>query len=270
MRHIRLFELQDQQWFPSTLRASITDFISYAGQAWADGYRDFATRLHVAMARCGEHRLLDLCAGNGGPSLAIARLLREEHDYEVDLVLTDFRPNVGGWEQARKSSRRDFEFVSSPVDATRVPADAQGFRLMCNAFHHFRPEQAQAILRDAVAQRRGIALFENFDPDPLGVVQPFVITAMMFALAPFVRPFQWRRMLYTYVLPLAPASLLWDGLVSWLRIYSDVDLRELVASIDVGDAACQYEWEIGRGRVPKSPLRSIHFIGTPRQLSRPA
>lgn len=263
MRHIHLFELEDQRWFPATLRAAITDFLGFTGTRMPDTYRDFAARLQVAMARCGEHRLLDLCAGSGAPSRAIARLMSEEHGYEVDLVLTDLYPSVGAWTHERESSRDDFAFVSEPVDATRVAPETAGFRLLCNGFHHFRPGQAREILRDAVAQRRGVAVFEAFDPGPLGLMQPFVLMTMMLVLAPFVRPFRWWSLLYTYVLPLAPASLLWDGLVSWLRIYSATQLRELVGSVVASGDASDYEWEIGRGRIPMSPLRSIHLIGTP-------
>jgi hypothetical protein len=214
------------------------------------------------MARCGEHRLLDLCAGSGGPSRAIARLLREEHGYDVDLVLTDLYPNVGAWKHMRTSSRDDFAYVSEPVDASRVAPGTTGFRLLCNGFHHFRPEQAQAILRDAVAQRRGIALFETIDPGPLGVAQPLVLVAMMFLLTPFVRPFQWWRLLYTYVVPAVPLCLLWDAVVSWLRIYSTDDLRELTTAIDPESS---YDWEIGRGRTPGVPIKNTFLIGTPRQ-----
>ena len=46
------------------------------------------------------------------------------------------------------------------MSATAVPARLSGFRTMFTSFHHFKPEQAQAILADAVRNRCGIGIFE--------------------------------------------------------------------------------------------------------------
>src|ERR1700733_13082438 len=104
MRHIHLFELEDQSWFPGPLRESITDFLSFVGELTRGAYRDFALRLRHAMAACGERPLVDLCSGGGGPSRAIARMLREEGGYPVDLVLTDLYPNVARWQRLNDAS----------------------------------------------------------------------------------------------------------------------------------------------------------------------
>jgi hypothetical protein len=108
----------------------------------------------------------------------------------------------------------------------------------------------------------GIAVFEAIDPGPLGAMQPFVLLAMMLGLTPFVRPLRWSRLFYTYLVPAVPLCFFWDAVVSWLRIYSPDDLRELVASVDPESA---YDWEIGRGRTPGGPLLNVFLIGTPRQ-----
>jgi hypothetical protein len=263
MRHLHLFEIEDQRWFPGALREPMTDFMSFAGELTRGGYADFAARLRRAMAACGERRLVDLCSGGGGPARAIARILREDHAYPVDLLLTDLYPNLARWRPMKDAG--DVDFVLDPVDATRVPPDVAGFRLVCNGFHHFRPEDARAVLRDAVAQRQGIAIFEAFDPGPYGATQPFVLLAMMLGLTPFVRPLRWSRLFYTYVVPAVPVCFFWDAVVSWLRIYSPDDLRELTASVDPVSA---YDWEIGRGRTPGGPILSIFLIGTPRQAQQ--
>jgi len=40
----------------------------------------------------------------------------------------------------------------------RVPDELTGFRTIFSAFHHFRPEEARAVVADAAHQRQGIAV----------------------------------------------------------------------------------------------------------------
>jgi hypothetical protein len=59
---------------------------------------------------------------------------------------------------------------------------------------------------------------------------------------PFIRPFTWRRLLWTYVVPVVPLVAMWDGLVSNLRTYSPVELSTLADALH-GPA---YRWRSGR------------------------
>jgi hypothetical protein len=51
----------------------------------------------------------------------------------------------------------------------------------------------------------------------------------------------WRRLFWTYVAPIVPLLVPWDGLVSGLRLYSLNELREIVEGLPSND----YRWEIG-------------------------
>jgi hypothetical protein len=52
----------------------------------------------------------------------------------------------------------------------------------------------------------------------------------------------------------------WDGIVSWLRIYSVEELRELVAGIDAQD----WEWDIGTIKLGNAPAHATYLVGTPQ------
>jgi hypothetical protein len=74
---------------------------------------------------------------------------------------------------------------------------------------------------------------------------------------PFIRPFTWRRMVWTYILPVVPVVAMWDGLVSNLRTYSVRELGKLVEQID----SQRFRWRIGRvGSIGLS--RVTYLIGT--------
>jgi hypothetical protein len=106
-----------------------------------------------------------------------------------------------------------------------VPRGLDGFRTLFNAFHHFRPELARRILADAVAARRPIAVFEVVSRRLLPLVGLLLSPLNVLVLMPFVRPRRWSWLFFTYVVPVIPLFVLWDGVVSWLRIYSEPELR---------------------------------------------
>ena len=47
----------------------------------------------------------------------------------------------------------------------------------------------------------------------------------MHQAVPFARPFRWPYPVFTYVIPLMSLIILWDGIVSMLRIYSPERLK---------------------------------------------
>jgi hypothetical protein len=106
-------------------------------------------------------------------------------------------------------------------------------------------------LADAVAQRQPIAVFEVVSrelPMLLGLLlTPLTVTLSM----PFWRPFRWAWVLWTWLIPVMQLFVLWDGLVSWLRIYSVPELRALVAELD----APGWVWEIGTIQLGKRRSR---------------
>jgi len=263
MARIHAFEFEDQRWFPSLIRDYMTDFLSHMGGWSKVPYHSFADRLAAAVRRTGDTRLVDLCSGGGGPAVVIARELQEQLARPLGLVLTDLYPNVQRQEEGRAALPSWVELEARPVDAQQVPADIHGFRLVCNGFHHLKPEQARACLLDAVRQRRGLALVELTSRSALSVLQIVVGTTIQLLVTPFIKPFRWSRLFYTYVLPVVPLCTLWDGVVSCLRVYRPQELEQLVAELPAND----YRWECGYLSVPKMPNRLTYLIGTPGEGS---
>jgi hypothetical protein len=259
MARIHAFEFEDQTWFPALIREYMTDFLSHVG-GWSNiPYQPFADRLALALERTGDARLVDLCSGGGGPALVIARELQERLARPVGLVLTDLYPSPARHEHARTAFPSWVELEARPVDAQEVPEDLHGFRLVCNGFHHLNPEQAQACLLDAVRQRRGVALVELTQRSALSVLQIALGTATQLFVTPFIKPFRWSRLFYTYALPVVPLCTLWDGIVSCLRVYEPDELQSLIAQLPPND----FLWECGRLRVPKMPTELTYLIGAP-------
>jgi hypothetical protein len=170
----------------------------------------------------------------------------------VPVILTDLYthrgPKISG----------HLPFHTEPVDARAVPASLDGFRTVFTAFHHFRPDEARAILADAVRNGQGIAVFEAARRAPWEILVVALTWLGVLLAAPFVRPWRWSRFFWTYLPPVLPLVGTFDGIVSCLRAYSPGELRELVRGLD------GYDWEIGDMRGGWSPLRGTYLIGVPK------
>jgi hypothetical protein len=151
-----------------------------------------------------------------------------------------------------------------PVDATRVPARLGGLRTIFNAFHHFRPPLARRILEDAFSARQPIAVFELVGREPAPLVGILFSPLVALFVMPFVKPRRWTTFLFTYLLPVLPLFILWDGLVSCLRVYSEPELRALVDGLEAPD----WTWEIGRLRLGSAPAHATWLVG--RKVPPPA
>ena len=240
---LHLVELHDLPACPPSLRDALTDFLAFALNL-AGAYDPAGPLLRRAIARTRARRVVDLCSGAGGPWKRLARAVG------VPVLLTDLYPHEGG---------ATLPFHRGPVDARAVPPELDGFRTLFTSFHHFRPAEARAILADAVTKRQGIAVFEaaRRAPREVGVVAFTWLGALI--SAPFIRPFRWSRLLWTYLPPALPLMGTFDGIVSCLRAYSPAELAELVRGLD------SYEWEIGEMRGGWSPFRGTYLIGLPRR-----
>ena len=263
MKRRQLVELEDLPWFPRVLRDGGTAFLAFAERLSGHG-RMMVEPIERALAATGETHLVDLCSGGGGPALAVADELNKR-GYPVTLTLTDLYPNKAAFEVAESVPERRVECIRHPVNAVDVPKELAGMRTIFNAFHHFPPDMARQVLANAVEARRPIAVVEVVSrelPMLIGLLMaPLTVTLSM----PLWRPFRWSWIPLTWLVPLMQPFVLWDGLVSWLRIYSEEELRGLVASIDAPD----WHWEIGRIRLGGAPIHGTYLVGRPKGETTP-
>lgn len=256
MSRLQLIELEDQSWCPAAIRNGGTDFLELA-QELTNPFEPIAANLAEAVHLSHAEAIVDLCSGGGGPWLPLYKTLRA-HGCEQPILLTDLHPNEDAFRRVEQRTDGYLKGIREPVDVTAVPESLRGFRTLFNGFHHFRPEVAKAVLQDAVRRGEGIGIFEAVERTPVAFASIPLMTASQFLVAPFTRPFRLSRLAFTYALPLIPALIFWDGVVSCLRVYSPDELRALVS--ELGDTG--YRWDIGRVR-SFGPTHVTYLIGIP-------
>lgn len=219
---LHLFELADQPWFPRSLADAGTAYLATLQERFGLG-EHVTPLIQRALDEGSARRVVDLCSGGGGPLLAAREHLAEP----PDVVLTDLHPN-----RHVDRSGPGVEVHPTPIDATRVPRELDGLRTVFNALHHFRPDAARAVLRDAQEAGQPILVVELSERTPLALtVGSAFIPLGVLLLMPFVRPVRLDWLLLTYALPVLPLFVAWDGWVSHWRTYAPRDLERLVAPL---------------------------------------
>jgi hypothetical protein len=268
MRRVQFIEFHDQPWFPSSVRDYVTDALQFGFNLF-NVYAPVAPLLQRAMEATGSRSIVDMCSGAGGPwldlSLRLSKALDSRKSPEdapaLQICLTDKYPNLGAFEKVSAASEGRIRFYSGSVDVTDVPRELKGLRTMFTSFHHFLPDAGRAILQDAVDAGEGIGIFEisRRAPSTIGLTFGFVLA--LFVFTPWIRPFRWSRLLWTYLLPIIPFVLLFDGVVSCLRTYRPQEMLEIVDRLTAND----YEWDAGE--LPTRFVPITYLIGYPRASS---
>ncbi len=259
MKRIHFIEIGDQPWCPRGIRRGVTDYCRFVTEH--SGYfNPVAPLLADAIHKTGARRVLDMGSGAGGPWLPLlARLRRLGVDLPV--CLTDYDPNVEALERVQKRSGGAVTYHAEPVDATQVPAEMTGLRTMFQAFHHLRADQARAALADAAAKGQPIAVFDGARTSLFMLPLILLTVVRVLLVTPFILPFRWSRLFWTYLVPALPLVLTFDVIVSLLRVYSVEELREMTAGLD------HYHWDVGTVRAGLIPVRITYLIGMPKECA---
>ena len=256
VKHIHLIEFHEQAWFPVFLRDAVTDYLHYV-TAKMDAYKSIVPLLADELRDQPNPQILDLCAGGTGGIAQVQQHLEAALGKEVPVLISDKFPNLDAFEKIKADTGGKVDFVKESVDVMDVPEQYKGMRTLFNAFHHFRPVEAEAILKDAVDDEVSIAIIEANDKSWIQAILIVLLAPIMvLLLTPFIKPFKWTRILFTYLIPIIPLLIAWDGLVSVIRLYSPEQLKILTSQF------ANYEWKIGKQRDKGGTL--IYAIGGPK------
>jgi hypothetical protein len=259
MGRIHFFEIEDYPWCPQFIRDGDTDFLRFFIN-FTNGFHPMVPRIRAALEKTGTHQIQDLCSGGTGPWLKMVKQFANEEKYPVNVKLSDRFPNIPALSYISELSNKTITFHPESVDARNVPDTLPGFRTMFSAFHHFKPADARAIIADAVKKRSGFAFIDGIYPRTIGVLLVLINIVLVFGSLAFLRPFRLSRLFFSYVIPIIPFVLIFDGIVSAIRVYSPAELAELVKDIPTEDFVIEY----GIERFAGLPLGPTYIIGYPK------
>ena len=257
MPRFHLIEFEDQKWFPKNIRNYMTDFLQFVTNQF-DLFKGSAPILQKGIEKSGGTQIIDLASGGGGAWLKLIGHLKDSNP-NLKVRLTDYYPNHTAFEKMVQQGNGHLDFEKESVNALQVPKHLKGFRTQFLSFHHFKPADAQQILQNAVDNKAVIGIFEAQKRSIAHFIQFFFSPINVLLMTPFIRPFSLGRLIFTYLIPIVPVFVWWDGLVSVLRTYSVEEMQTMTKQLKNAD---HFEWEIGA--IKTGPVTNLYLLGYPK------
>ena len=259
MKRIHLFEFEDFPWFPDWIRRLMTRYIVAVHRLLGTA-PELAGLVKKALPYSPVPHIIDLCSGSGGPMPEVVAHLQAGGDHaDLSLSLTDLYPNLEVAQEVNTDAHPHISYQTEPVNAAALDPTIKGLRTMVCSMHHMRPEVAKSILRDAQQARQPICVFEISDNSfvkwlwwiaiPINIIVVLLVT-------PMIRPMTWQQLVFTYLIPILPLVIAWDGSVSNARTYTLADMDILLEGLDSAD----YTWEKG---TIKGKAKKLYLMGLP-------
>ena len=256
MSRIHLFEIADFKWFPQFLRNYLTDFLQFLSNK-TKLYKPIIPIIEKGLELNKTNQIIDLASGGGGGLLWLNSELKKTKP-DLKILLTDYFPNITAFEYT-KNQTDNIEYISNSVDARNVPKNLKGLRTQFLSLHHFRPKEAKQILQNAIDTNSAIAVFEAQERSLPSIIAMLFSPISVILTTPFIRPFKIGRIIFTYLIPIIPIVVLWDGIVSSLRTYSVKEMTEMVNELENKD---DFYWDINK--VKSGPGNILYLLGTPK------
>lgn len=180
------------------------------------------SRKHLPSAFLAQWQ--DIGSGSGGP---IASLARSQEWQSISFTLSDLYP------QESHNLPPNCRYEPRPVDALDLQVESPRTISFFNAFHHFSLGQQEQIIATQLQAGNAVLVAEILQPNPLSFLRILLATTIgQFLFAPFVTPFRWKRIFFTWILPVNLITVTWDGLVSVLKSPKRSDYKSWAAKAE--------------------------------------
>ena len=257
MSRIHLFEIADFKWFPQFLRNYLTDFLQFLSNK-AKLYKPIIPIIEKGLELSKTNQIIDLASGGGGGFLWLNEQLKKKNP-DLKILLTDYFPNITAFKYT-KNQTNNIDYITNSVDARNVPKNLKGLRTQFLSLHHFKPNEAKQILQNVIDANSAIAIFEAQERSLPSILSMIFSPISVIFITPFIKPFKLGRIFFTYLIPIIPLVVLWDGIISSLRTYSVKEMTELVNQLENKDA---FYWDINK--VKSGPGNILYLLGTPKK-----
>jgi hypothetical protein len=227
MSRLNLPEFHETRFCPPGRRDELTDFLSFM-TIYSGIYNPAIARIAGLLDSQRETRLVDLCSGGGLYNRRILERLTGRYGCRITrFTLTDIAPNRQ-WKKIAELTGNRISGHPAPLSAAEAIETLPGVHLMFSALHHFSPEELREMLDAGARNNRTLAFFDYSQRSAAELIPLLLSPLLVLLTSPLVYPFSWRRLLFTYLIPVLPLLLLVDGALSRWRSYTLPELEAVV------------------------------------------
>jgi hypothetical protein len=254
VRRIDLPEVADLAWCPRWLQEALLGYLNVVLTVGRP-YDIVAPYIAQLLRQSAIDQIVDVASGGGGPWPALRDALIA-NGVVPTVTLTDLRPNPSVLQRLDRLGGLRYE--PGAISAVSIPSGVRAMRTMFTALHHLTPKDIQAILTVCQAEQVPFLAAEATERSWRAIVSTIVIPLLVVLLMPRVRPRRLVPLLLTYLPPIVPIVIWWDGLASVLRTYTRDELEQVLPA-----NSSTYSWRVEQVRTSRSVLPVTMLIGEP-------
>lgn len=257
---LNIKEFHETKYCPAWLRDYLTDFLAFFAYH-INPYKTICPVLKNALQQSKQRRIIDFCTGSGRYMIKILRNINGSADNYQALVCDKF-PHQQSMREIAKLSGGKVEYIPESVDILTIKQVPEGIRTIFSGIHHFDETTIKSFIRSAIEQHSGVAFFDYTKRTLFHIiVPPLLVPGMVWGVTPFIQPFSWRRLLFTYIIPVLPLLVMVDGCISNWKSYSPIEFSAMVDEF----SDCNYEWQIGEKRSLFGTCPITYLVGYPKK-----
>jgi hypothetical protein len=227
-----LFEFMDLTWLPVSLRQVLRDILECGNGRPFRGYYDWAVDCIVRQAALVQaDRVVELGAGTAPLT---RRLAADPRAKGLKLVVCDLAPDLVLYDALARQYPGQVEVLREPVDFSQPREWPPGTLLVLSAtLHHVPAAQRLAVLEALVGPGNTVLVLEPLRRTVLSALFVWLslVPALLAPLVQWRRPGRWRRLVWCWLVPVAPLLFVWDGLVSCWRQRTAGEWHEAFGSL---------------------------------------
>ncbi|TBN06330.1 hypothetical protein EYD45_00130 [Hyunsoonleella flava] len=267
MKRKELFEFEDFNWFPSTIRTGMTNLILVLHKMM--GTTEVLSKLIIDLRQKAHFdTVVDLGSGSGGPMPDVVKHVNTiTPNDKLRLILTDLHPNSKLVKTINSNSNTSIRYHETPVNATNLAKAPKGLKTMIASFHHMNPIVAKNILQSASENKVPILIFEiakNNIPFLVWIlllpISLSILIVMSLLMTLFVKQLSLSQIIFTYIIPIIPIAYAWDGQASLMRTYTFEDIETLIEELE----SHYYDWEISDAKKENGKKLGYYVMGYPK------
>jgi hypothetical protein len=208
-------ELEDRSWFPAFLRNHQTEFLAFMAKVFSL-YEPIKPLIVSKLNAHAATDWTDTCSGSGGPIIAL--------NIPHKALLTDLYPP-----EIVNGLSIFIRYHPNPIDISKTLPPGKGLITMFNSFHHFDDATKEKILNNTIEAGRPFIFTELLQPDIKSfLLVCFSTTLGHWLMVPFMKPFDWKRIFFTYIIPIHTITIFIDGIISVFKARTELYYKNLL------------------------------------------
>jgi hypothetical protein len=217
-------ELEDYEGFPKLLRKFQVEAIGKLVVVLGV-YKSIPSVVNELLLQNKFTSIIDLCSGSGLPSLYI----KDKLQYIMPLTLTDKFPQT-----IKETNGVIYESIS--INLFDIHPKPNVLYTLFNAYHHFTPTQQIQLIEKFKQNKATLLIVEVVEPSFISMINVIIAsTLLQLIITPFIKPFHWLRILFTYIIPINIITVFIDGIISILKSKTKKQYKTMLQHLNTND-----------------------------------